>query len=37
VLPGEVAWVLDLIGVQWPNIDEDELRSPMSCGPCRES
>jgi hypothetical protein len=26
-LPGEVAWVLDLLGVEWPNIDEDELRS----------
>lgn len=27
VLPSEVAWVLDLIGINWPNIDEDELRS----------
>jgi hypothetical protein len=27
VLPGELAWVLDLIGINWPNIDEDELRS----------
>ncbi|AHH93629.1 hypothetical protein [Kutzneria albida] len=27
VLPGEVTWVLDLIGVTWPNIDEDELKS----------
>jgi hypothetical protein len=27
VLPDEVAWVLDLIGVEWPNVDEDELRS----------
>lgn len=26
-LPGEVAWVLDLLGVDWPEIDEDELRS----------
>jgi hypothetical protein len=26
-LPPEVTWVLDLIGVEWPNIDEDELRS----------
>jgi hypothetical protein len=26
VLPGELAWVLDLIGINWPNIDEDELR-----------
>ena len=26
-LPSEVAWVLDLIGINWPNIDEDELRS----------
>jgi hypothetical protein len=26
-LPSEVTWVLDLIGVEWPNIDEDELRS----------
>jgi hypothetical protein len=27
VLPGELAWVLDLIGINWPNVDEDELRS----------
>jgi hypothetical protein len=27
VLPGELAWVLDLIGIEWPNVDEDELRS----------
>lgn len=27
VLPSEVTWVLDLIGIEWPNIDEDELRS----------
>jgi hypothetical protein len=27
VLPSEVAWVLDLIGINWPNIDEDELKS----------
>ncbi|RKE20220.1 hypothetical protein [Streptomyces sp. TLI_171] len=26
VLPGELAWVLDLIGVNWPNVDEDEYR-----------
>jgi hypothetical protein len=26
VLPDEVAWILGLIGVNWPNIDEDELR-----------
>ncbi|MFJ1756710.1 hypothetical protein [Kitasatospora sp. NPDC088134] len=26
VLPDEVAWVLDLIGVNWPNVDEDEFR-----------
>jgi hypothetical protein len=27
VLPDELAWVLDLIGINWPNVDEDELRS----------
>lgn len=27
VLPDALAWVLDLIGINWPNIDEDELRS----------
>jgi hypothetical protein len=27
VLPDELAWVLDLIGIEWPNVDEDELRS----------
>ncbi|GAA4884411.1 hypothetical protein [Kitasatospora terrestris] len=26
VLPDELAWVLDLIGVHWPNVDEDEFR-----------
>ncbi|MEU5386229.1 WXG100-like domain-containing protein [Kitasatospora cineracea] len=26
VLPDELAWVLDLIGVNWPNVDEDEFR-----------
>lgn len=27
VLPSELTWVLSLIGIEWPNIDEDELRS----------
>ncbi|HEY4460517.1 MAG TPA: hypothetical protein VGN81_39830 [Pseudonocardiaceae bacterium] len=27
VLPGALAWVLDMIGIEWPTIDEDELRS----------
>ena len=26
VLPGALAWVLDMIGIEWPNLDEDELR-----------
>jgi uncharacterized protein YukE len=26
VLPGGLAWVLNLIGINWPNIDEDQLR-----------
>ena len=26
VLPGALTWVLDLVGVDWPNIDEDQLR-----------
>jgi len=26
VLPDALAWVLNLIGIDWPNIDEDELR-----------
>jgi hypothetical protein len=25
VLPGALAWVLDMIGIEWPNIDEDDL------------
>ncbi|MEZ3181602.1 hypothetical protein KYY02_23800 [Streptomyces pimonensis] len=25
-LPDELVEVLDLVGVQWPNIDEDEVR-----------
>ncbi|HEX7657861.1 MAG TPA: hypothetical protein VF444_00170 [Pseudonocardiaceae bacterium] len=27
VLPSALDWVLNLIGINWPNIDEDELRS----------
>jgi hypothetical protein len=27
VLPNELVWVLGAIGVTWPNIDEDQLRS----------
>jgi hypothetical protein len=27
VLPGALTWVLDMVGVDWPNIDEDQLRS----------
>jgi hypothetical protein len=26
VLPSELTWVLNLIGVNWPNVDEDQLR-----------
>lgn len=26
-LPGEVVWFLNLIGVQWPNVDEDQVRA----------
>ncbi|MFJ9849939.1 hypothetical protein [Streptomyces sp. NPDC101150] len=26
MLPTEVDWVLDLLGFQWPNIDEDKMR-----------
>ncbi|GAA0680292.1 hypothetical protein GCM10010193_37450 [Kitasatospora atroaurantiaca] len=26
VLPDELAWALDLIGVNWPNVDEDDYR-----------
>lgn len=25
-LPGEVVWFLNLIGVNWPNVDEDQVR-----------
>src|SRR5579871_2315713 len=25
-LPSELVWVLNLIGVNWPNVDEDQLR-----------
>lgn len=25
-LPGEVVWFLNLIGVSWPNVDEDQVR-----------
>jgi hypothetical protein len=27
VLPDALAWVLNLIGIDWPNIDEDQLKS----------
>jgi hypothetical protein len=27
VLPDALAWVLNMVGIDWPNIDEDELRS----------
>jgi len=26
VLPDELAWILDLIGIDWPNVDEDDYR-----------
>ncbi|MEY9878208.1 uncharacterized protein YukE [Streptacidiphilus sp. MAP12-33] len=26
MLPGELVWVLNLIGVNWPDVDEDKLR-----------
>ncbi|WP_456153974.1 WXG100-like domain-containing protein, partial [Peterkaempfera griseoplana] len=27
MLPGELDEILDLIGIVWPNVDEDELRA----------
>lgn len=27
MLPGDLAWVLDLLGFDWPNVDEDRLRA----------
>jgi hypothetical protein len=26
VLPGELSWVLNMLGFQWPNVDEDKFR-----------
>ena len=26
-LPGDLVWVLSLIGVNWPDVDEDKLRA----------
>jgi uncharacterized protein YukE len=26
-LPGEVVWLLNIIGVNWPNVDEDQVRA----------
>ncbi|MEV0371389.1 hypothetical protein AB0I10_16440 [Streptomyces sp. NPDC050636] len=26
-LPGEVVWIMELMGLEWPDIDEDELRA----------
>ena len=25
-IPGELVWVLDMLGYDWPPLDEDELR-----------
>ncbi|MFF3560165.1 nucleic acid/nucleotide deaminase domain-containing protein [Streptomyces sp. NPDC002574] len=30
VLPDELAWLLDLIGIMWPNVDEDDYREMAS-------
>ncbi|HVV14617.1 hypothetical protein [Amycolatopsis sp.] len=30
MLPDALAWVLDLVGVDWPDIDEDQLREAAS-------
>jgi hypothetical protein len=27
MLPSELAWVVNLLGINWPNVDEDKLRS----------
>ena len=27
VLPQPLVWVLDIVGIDWPNVDEDQLRS----------
>jgi collagen type III alpha len=27
MLPGDLAWVLNLLGFAWPNVDEDQLRA----------
>lgn len=29
-LPGPLVWVLNLVGINWPNVDEDQLRSAAS-------
>ena len=30
MLPGDLAWVLDMLGFNWPNVDEDQLRAAAS-------
>lgn len=30
VLPSALAWVLNLIGINWPNVDEDQLKNAAS-------
>ncbi|MGX1850614.1 hypothetical protein [Streptomyces sp. NPDC055299] len=32
MLPVEVDWVLDLLGFQWPNINEDKMRDAAEPG-----
>ena len=30
MLTGDLAWVLDMLGFNWPNVDEDQLRAGAS-------
>jgi hypothetical protein len=33
MLPGDLAWVLDMLGFNWPNVDEAQLRAAAPSGP----
>ena len=35
MLPNDLVWVMEKLGFEWPDIDEDELRLELSGNLCR--
>ncbi len=33
MLPNELVWVMEKLGFEWPDIDEDEVRKGARSGP----